>query len=404
MPIPFFVAGIAGIKLAIKAGAIAAAKKAAAVAAAAAAKKAAAAAAAAATKKAAVAAAAKKAAAVAAKEAAAVAAAKKAAAVAAKEAAAVAAAKKAAAVAAKEAAAVAAAKKAAAASTTAKYALGVSTVTGGTSASIAVANKIRDDNKPDPQAQEQKEQIKELNEQINQLKQEQKQQDAADIDAEHIDPARNQDNQTVEQLDHKPEEDTSNGPKNAEPADPDAAETGPETENTDPVDPDAAATGSESDNIEPADPAATPEKQPGDLAKHQSEDAATSDLLTGESTQSASSLIRLDHKPDSLRDPLTGKDFSQFDSASSAWLHMHHDNGINDSYLDIGTDTSRFNSFLPQEGPDGIIPIAESLTSVASIPDPMTGKPNPMGMVADPLVAGGPMVALQAEEPRNLGL
>jgi len=80
---------------------------------------------------------------------------------------------------------------------------------------------------------------------------------------------------------------------------------------------------------------------------------------------------------------------------------MHHDDGIQDGYLDVGADASGFDSFLLQSGSDLIAPIAEPFADAAAITDLVTGKSSPMETVADPLVAAGPLDAVQVDEPRN---
>ena len=86
---------------------------------------------------------------------------------------------------------------------------------------------------------------------------------------------------------------------------------------------------------------------------------------------------------------------------SPSWFHMHHDDGINDGYLDAGADASSFDAFLLQSGSDLIAPIAEPFADAAAITNLVTGKSSPMEAAIDPLVAAGPLDAVQVNEPRN---
>jgi len=104
----------------------------------------------------------------------------------------------------------------------------------------------------------------------------------------------------------------------------------------------------------------------------------------------------------SQSDSVTGDGLANADTdGSPSWFHMHHDDGIQDGYLDVGADASGFDSFLLQSGSDLIAPIAEPFADAAAITDLVTGKSSPMETVADPLVAAGPLDAVQVDEPRN---
>ena len=129
---------------------------------------------------------------------------------------------------------------------------------------------------------------------------------------------------------------------------------------------------------------------------------AAADSLTGEADESTGNFTRTVREFFGQSDSVTGNALANADTDSSpSWFHMHHDDGIMDAYLDVGADASGFDSFLLQSGSDLIAPIAEPFADAAAITDLMTGKSSPMEAVADPLVAAGPLDAVQVDEPRN---
>ena len=129
---------------------------------------------------------------------------------------------------------------------------------------------------------------------------------------------------------------------------------------------------------------------------------AAADSLTGEADESTGNFTSTVRRFFSQSDSVTGDVFATADTdGSPSWFHMHHDDGINDGYLDMGTDASGFDSFLLQNGSALIAPIAEPFADAAAIRDLVTGKSSPMEAVADPLVAAGPLDAVTLDEPRN---
>ena len=146
-----------------------------------------------------------------------------------------------------------------------------------------------------------------------------------------------------------------------------------------------------------------PTATPNELSKPSQElTSSQPDLLTGEADEStgnyASTVREFFGQSDSVtRDALTNTDTE----GSPSWFHMHHDDGINDGYLDVGADASGFDSFLLQNGSDLIAPVAEPFADADAITDLVTGKSSPMETVADPLLAAGPLDAVTVGEPRN---
>ena len=167
---------------------------------------------------------------------------------------------------------------------------------------------------------------------------------------------------------------------------------------------------------------------------------------TGESTLKESGMDGLrESGMDGLRDSdpqtaaadsLTGDVLVNADTdGSPSWFHMHHDDGINDGYLDVDysafdsitgaqpddaihtpngsiitglnpdavvqVNASGFDLFMLQGGSDLIAPIAEPFADAAAITDLVTGKSSPIEAVADPFVAAGPLDAVKVDEPRN---
>ena len=128
---------------------------------------------------------------------------------------------------------------------------------------------------------------------------------------------------------------------------------------------------------------------------------AAADSLTGEAEESTGNFTSTVRRIFSQSDSLTGDGLAKADTDSSGWFQMHHDDGIQDGYLDVDADASGFDSFLLQNGSDLIAPIAEPFADAAAITDLVTGKSSPMEAVADPLVAAGPLDAVKVDEPRN---
>ena len=129
---------------------------------------------------------------------------------------------------------------------------------------------------------------------------------------------------------------------------------------------------------------------------------ATADSLTGEADESTGNFTRIVREFFGQSDSVTGAPLINADTdGSPSWFHMHHDDGIMDGYLDVGADASGFDSFLLQSGSDLITPIAEPFADAAAITDLVNGKSSPMEAPIDPLVAAGPLDAVQVDEPRN---
>ena len=129
---------------------------------------------------------------------------------------------------------------------------------------------------------------------------------------------------------------------------------------------------------------------------------AAADSLTGEPYESTGNFTRTVREFLGQPDSVTGDGLANADTdGSPSWFHMHHDDGINDGYLDVGADASGFDSFLLQSGSDLITPIAEPFADAAAITDLVTGQSSPMEAAIDPLVAAGPLDAVKVDEPRN---
>jgi len=129
---------------------------------------------------------------------------------------------------------------------------------------------------------------------------------------------------------------------------------------------------------------------------------AAADSLTGETDESTGNLTRTVREFFGQSDSVTEDALANADTdGSPSWFHMHHDDGIMDGYLDVGADASGFDSFLLQSGSDLITPIAEPFAEAAAITDLVTGQSSPMEAAIDPLVAAGPLDAVQVDEPRN---
>ena len=162
---------------------------------------------------------------------------------------------------------------------------------------------------------------------------------------------------------------------------------------------------------------------------------AAADSLIGpdESTGNFTSTVR---RFFSQSDSLTGDELANADTDSSpSWFHMHHDDGINDGYLDVDSsafdsitgaqpddvihtpngsiitglnpddvvhvNASSFDSFLLQNGPDLAAPADALFAEAASITDFVTGKSGVQESGMDGLVAAGPLDAVKVDEPRN---
>ena len=129
---------------------------------------------------------------------------------------------------------------------------------------------------------------------------------------------------------------------------------------------------------------------------------AAADSLTGAADESTGNFTRIVREFFGQSDSVTGAPLINSDTDESpSWFHMHHDDGIMDGYLDVGADASGFDSFLLQSGSDLITPIAEPFAEAAAITDLVTGQSSPMEAAIDPLVAAGPLDAVQVDEPRN---
>ena len=129
---------------------------------------------------------------------------------------------------------------------------------------------------------------------------------------------------------------------------------------------------------------------------------AAADSPTGAAVESTGNFTSTVRKFFSQSDSLTGDGIANADTdGSPSWFHMHHDDGINDGYLDVGADASGFDSFLLQSGSDLITPIAEPFADAAAITDLVTCQSSPMEAAIDPLVAAGPLDAVKVDEPRN---
>lgn len=129
---------------------------------------------------------------------------------------------------------------------------------------------------------------------------------------------------------------------------------------------------------------------------------AAADSLTGAADESTGNFTRIVREFFGQSDSVTGAPLINADiDGSPSWFHMHHDDGIMDGYLDVGADASGFDSFLLQSGSDLITPIAEPFADAAAITDLVTGQSSPMEAAIDPLVAAGPLDAVQVDEPRN---
>ena len=74
---------------------------------------------------------------------------------------------------------------------------------------------------------------------------------------------------------------------------------------------------------------------------------AAADSLTGEADESTGNFTSTVRRFFSQSDSVTGDGLANADTdGSPSWFHMHHDDGINDGYLDVGADASGFDSFL----------------------------------------------------------
>ena len=126
------------------------------------------------------------------------------------------------------------------------------------------------------------------------------------------------------------------------------------------------------------------------------------DSLTGEADESTGNFTRIVREIFGRSDSLTGDVLANvLVDGGFPWFQLHHENGIQDGYLDVGADASGFDSFLLQSGSDLIAPIAEPFADAAAITDLVTGKSSPMETATDPLVAAGPLDAVKVDEPRN---
>ena len=129
---------------------------------------------------------------------------------------------------------------------------------------------------------------------------------------------------------------------------------------------------------------------------------AAADSLTGEADESTGNFTSTVRRFFSQSDSVTGDVLANADAGGSfPWFQMHHDDGIQDGYLDVGADASGFDSFLLQTGSDLMAPIAEPFADAAAITDLVTGKSSPMETATDPLVSAGPLDAVKVDEPRN---
>ena len=132
-----------------------------------------------------------------------------------------------------------------------------------------------------------------------------------------------------------------------------------------------------------------------------SSNTATADSLTGEADESTGNFTRTVREFFGQSDSVTGDELANADTDSSGWFQMHHDDGIQDGYLDVGADASGFDSFLLQSGSDLIRPLPSPFTDYAAVTDLVTGKSSPMDTATNPLVAAGPLDAVKVDEPRN---